>query len=482
MLIERGEQYKRAIGLYVKKWGKYPAKIEDLENTNNIRYLRRRYIDPMTGKNEWRLVHAGPGGVLTDSLVQKGAVGPDGKPLAPGSGGMPGSSGMNTANMGSAFGMNATPGNTPSGTTPTGTTDPNQPPEVNQAVKARPSDRIIGQPAIPGQPGLDPAQQSQNAYGYPPQAPSNYQQYPQSGQPVYPGQPGYGSQTQAGYPQSGNPQQAQNNPGQTPYAQPGIPGQPVQNYPMQPGQIQGQMIPGQIPGQMMPGQIPGQMMPGQIQGQMMPGQIQGQMMPGQIPGQAVPAGYAGQPGTFQPVTSPGFNQNPGFNQGQGGFNQSPGFNQNSGLSNPPAGGFGNQGQSGASPAAQMIQQMLTQPRQTPANMMAAGMNTSGLGPGIAGVATNFKGPAIKVYEERRKYQEWEFVYDPRKEAAKKMGAAMGGQAGTNPGNSPSQTGMSGFGQSGTQSGFGQQNPQTGFGQQNPQSGFGQQNPQSGFGR
>jgi hypothetical protein len=130
----------------------------------------------------------------------------------------------------------------------------------------------------------------------------------------------------------------------------------------------------------------------------------------------------------------------------------------------------------------MIQQMLTQPRQTPAGMMAAGMNTAGLGPGIAGVATNFKGPAIKIYAERQKYQEWEFVYDPRKEAAKKMGAAMGGQGGMNPGNSPSQTGMSGFGQSGTQSGFGQQNPQSGFGQQNPQSGFGQQNPQSGFGR
>jgi len=69
MLVERGEQYSRAIKLYVRKWNKYPANLEELENTNNIRYLRRRYRDPLTGKEEWRLIHVGPGGVFTDSLV-----------------------------------------------------------------------------------------------------------------------------------------------------------------------------------------------------------------------------------------------------------------------------------------------------------------------------------------------------------------------------------------------------------------------------
>jgi hypothetical protein len=69
MLIERGEQYSRAVKLYVRKWNKYPANLEELENTNSIRYLRRRYKDPLTGKEEWRLVHVGPGGVFTDSLV-----------------------------------------------------------------------------------------------------------------------------------------------------------------------------------------------------------------------------------------------------------------------------------------------------------------------------------------------------------------------------------------------------------------------------
>src|SRR6266446_4940016 len=71
LLIERGEQYSRAIQLYVRKWKKYPATIEDLEQTNQIRFLRKRYNDPMTGKGEWRIVHVGPGGVFTDSLTHK---------------------------------------------------------------------------------------------------------------------------------------------------------------------------------------------------------------------------------------------------------------------------------------------------------------------------------------------------------------------------------------------------------------------------
>jgi type II secretory pathway pseudopilin PulG len=57
-LIHRGTQYMRAIQHYYKKFGRYPMRIEDLENTNNMRYLRRRYKDPMTGK-DFRLLHFG---------------------------------------------------------------------------------------------------------------------------------------------------------------------------------------------------------------------------------------------------------------------------------------------------------------------------------------------------------------------------------------------------------------------------------------
>src|SRR5882724_7904430 len=71
LLIDRGEEYSRAIQLYVRKWKKYPATMEDLESTNQVRFLRKRYNDPMTGKSEWRVVHVGPGGVFTDSVVHK---------------------------------------------------------------------------------------------------------------------------------------------------------------------------------------------------------------------------------------------------------------------------------------------------------------------------------------------------------------------------------------------------------------------------
>jgi len=57
--IHRGNQYVRAIQLYYKKVGTYPGTIEQLEKTNNIRFLRQRYVDPMTGKNDWRLIHVG---------------------------------------------------------------------------------------------------------------------------------------------------------------------------------------------------------------------------------------------------------------------------------------------------------------------------------------------------------------------------------------------------------------------------------------
>src|SRR5207244_3562047 len=62
LLIERGEQYKRAIQLYVVANKRFPSKLEDLEKTNDKRYLRRRYVDPLTGKDEWRLIHVNAAG------------------------------------------------------------------------------------------------------------------------------------------------------------------------------------------------------------------------------------------------------------------------------------------------------------------------------------------------------------------------------------------------------------------------------------
>jgi type II secretory pathway pseudopilin PulG len=57
-MIHRGAQYSRAIRAYYKKFGRYPATIENLENTNQMRFLRKRYKDPITHK-DFRLLHFG---------------------------------------------------------------------------------------------------------------------------------------------------------------------------------------------------------------------------------------------------------------------------------------------------------------------------------------------------------------------------------------------------------------------------------------
>jgi type II secretory pathway pseudopilin PulG len=50
-MIHRGVQYSRAVQHYFKKFGRYPNRIEDLEDTNSYRSLRKRYKDPITGKD-----------------------------------------------------------------------------------------------------------------------------------------------------------------------------------------------------------------------------------------------------------------------------------------------------------------------------------------------------------------------------------------------------------------------------------------------
>jgi type II secretory pathway pseudopilin PulG len=58
--VHRGNQYVRAIQLYYKKMNStYPGSMEQLEKSNNIRFLRQRYVDPITGKVDWRLIHVG---------------------------------------------------------------------------------------------------------------------------------------------------------------------------------------------------------------------------------------------------------------------------------------------------------------------------------------------------------------------------------------------------------------------------------------
>ena len=67
-MIHRGVQYSRAIRNYYKKFGRYPTRLEDLDNTNNLRYLRKHFKDPVTGK-DFKLLHYGDPGVSLSGSV-----------------------------------------------------------------------------------------------------------------------------------------------------------------------------------------------------------------------------------------------------------------------------------------------------------------------------------------------------------------------------------------------------------------------------
>ncbi len=114
-MIHRGVQYSRAIRAYYKKFGRYPTRLEDLDNTNNLRYLRKHYKDPITGQ-DFKLLHFGEPGVT---------VGSGG--LSLGGGSIPGANpagsptGMNGASpSGSAFGGQPAFGSSGSGVNSSG--------------------------------------------------------------------------------------------------------------------------------------------------------------------------------------------------------------------------------------------------------------------------------------------------------------------------------------------------------------------------
>lgn len=58
-MIHRGAQYARAVKRFYRKFGRYPTSVEQLENTNNIRFLRRQYADPMVQDGKWKFLHPG---------------------------------------------------------------------------------------------------------------------------------------------------------------------------------------------------------------------------------------------------------------------------------------------------------------------------------------------------------------------------------------------------------------------------------------
>lgn len=389
LLVDRGEQYKRAIQVYFRKFNRFPGRLEDLESQNGMRFLRKRYKDPMTGKDDWRFIHAGMGGMLVDSKVQspQGALGAD---------------------------KDKDKKDQKVDASTTGGGDPNQ--QLPIGLQQRPSDRVIGAP------GANPQ--------YNPNDPNAVAMQP--GQPGYPQAPPQPGQPQAGmtpgYPQA---------PGQPPGA-PGIqqaadPNAPAGAQPgIQPG-IQPGFQPGIQPG-LQPGIQPGQPLPaGQntgAQNPQLPFPVQGQPYNPMNPGQVRPV-IPGLPGaTVQPVQSPtpftGYPTQPSTSAV--GMTPQP-VPFGGGAPNAP------QGAAGSNAGIDAIRNLLTRPSQPPPGVTSA-FNNTGIQGGIAGVASKSDQEGIKRFDDHSKYSEWEFVYDLKKD--KRFGGAVPGMQ---PGQKP-QTGSS----------------------------------------
>lgn len=261
LLVERGEEYVRAIQLYVQKFRKYPQQIEDLESTNNVRFLRKRFRDPITGEDEWRLIHVDAAGQYVDSLVHKRQE--QKKENAPHV--------LESAVQG--IGVSAQI-----------LVPESEGQAVNPALRRTASDRII--------PGLAPGQQQEQEGGAEPGA---------QGQPSPPGedQP----------PESRAP------------AQPGLE-TPVQGEPGSPGAAAPQQAPFRMPGNVPQPQQPGPpgtspprtRMPaigygggiGSVSATPPPPPGSVGVAAGMVPGQSVQAGASGSaPGSGQPAPRPG---------------------------------------------------------------------------------------------------------------------------------------------------------------------------------
>jgi len=373
LLIDRGEQYKRAIQLFYKKAGRYPGDLKELESFQNQRFLRRRYIDPMTGKDEWRLIHIN-NGVLTDSLLNK-AKGQDDKNAA-------------SSTLGQYVGVQAGMGEVPTGPSQGG---------ISARDRRRPSDNTP-MPGMDGAPGA--GMQPGGGQNLDPNSAPPGQATGPNGNPQQPS-PYPGSFVPPGQPQPGLPGQAPNFPNRPP----NFPNQPpVFGQQPQPGQQQPNQPPAQnqntgntgssyisvqpglgssapyVGGGAVTGSTPNN--PGQVNYPGQPGQPQfpGQQFPGQM--------YPGQPG-------------PPVNSQTGGVSPYPTQGVNPGMT-----------PQGAGTAADMINRILTTPR--PGGMPTGGAIGNVIGGGIAGVASTSDGEGVKVYNERTLYKEWEFIFDPSK--------------------------------------------------------------------
>ncbi|MGD0014152.1 MAG: hypothetical protein ABSD56_06975 [Bryobacteraceae bacterium] len=379
LLIQRGEQYSRAIRLYFRKFGRYPPSLEALENTNNLRFLRRRYRDPMTGSDEWRIIHFAGGG-FPDSVTLKPP-----KPAKAGEGEPESAAATATEEAGSEQAqLQAQVQPQPrwrlgaSDHVQRGAEPPPGPAAADQADSQGAEPASYPQPEPPSDAGGQVA-------GAPPPPPSNAEVQVAGAPPPAPGfQPAIEEQTEASQPL------AEPQPGVAPEgsAQPGA------------GEQQGQPRPPQVPS--IPGLPPPYGRPGTFVG--------GVSLRAQPGGGISVQPDAVNPAWPQPLPAGSGQATPlGPSAPQSGSQQTP---------DPRA----------------LIMAGLQQPRGGPGASARGGNLT--IGGGIAGVASKFEGAGIKIYGDRTKYNEWEFIYDVRKDPSTAPGrsgslgvpTALGGQA------------------------------------------------------
>jgi hypothetical protein len=336
LLMDRGHEYIRAITLFVHKFNRFPASMDELENTNRMRFLRRRFVDPMTGKADWRLLHAGPGGVITDSITsqKKDAT-----------------TQQTFITQLTMFGMDTEGGSE----------------GVNMAARHRPSDQ-------PGAPG-DAAGSGNGPVDNNPLSNSSNPQNPQAGNSGYNG-----------------PVMVLPDGRIVPATTTGVPGAAASTGNSPPPGIPGFGFgaPGAIGGS--GGQLPSGVA---IQQNALNGQNNVPALPGQ---QQPPNGAASLINQILTTPRPG-----GLNGTSGTF--APGAPSSPGTSLT------------AAPAA--------------ATTAPAGQQV--IGAGLAGVASKREQEGIKTYNQRTKYNEWEFVYDISKDPSKNPNANMAGAAGASGG-------------------------------------------------
>ena len=119
----RGLQYRRAVQLYYRKFHAYPPNTDALVKTSDIRFLRKKYVDPITGKVDWKPVLYGQNKVpmamgffgqpLAGGATSIAGIGPSGGNGLGGSGG----STIMPQGISSIFGGSSTSSTSSSGST-----------------------------------------------------------------------------------------------------------------------------------------------------------------------------------------------------------------------------------------------------------------------------------------------------------------------------------------------------------------------------